>query len=123
MPKQKKRTIPEPGIYYKSRFSGLLAHFNERLPKDQQIAMQHVATAIDATRQSMYLWNKANHLFQRPDMQIAAGLARYFNAKAEELRFENWQRLQPYDMLITIRIDEQGNEFEGIQLAVPAIYA
>lgn len=123
MTKQKKRKKVEPGIYYKSRFSEFLIRFNKRLPEDKQIAMQHVADAIDAKRQTMYLWNNADHLFVRPDMQIAAGLARYFNTKAEELKLSDWQRLQPHDMLITIRVDENGNQFEGIQLAAPTICA
>jgi DNA-binding XRE family transcriptional regulator len=119
MPKRK-RKIPEEKIVYKSRMSSFLALFNERLPKDKQIAMQHVATAIGVKRQTMYEWGDPERGFHRPDMQVAAGLAMFFNYKAAELKMTDWRRLQPHDMLITLREDEYGNLIEGIQLA-PAL--
>jgi hypothetical protein len=117
---RKKQVISDQTAYYKSRLNDFISFFNTRLPKEGQIAMQHVADAINAKRQTMYDWNDPTHTFFDPDMQIAARLARYCNAKAGELSIEGWVKLQPQDMIIVYHMDKRGNLIEGFQLA-PAL--
>lgn len=96
-------------VYYRSRLKEIRSLFKK------QPALEHIATAIDATRQTMYDWN-SDRLFERPNMQIAANLSNYFNDLAREQMLKNWSFLEPYDLLEIVRVQENGDTIDENQI-------
>jgi DNA-binding XRE family transcriptional regulator len=81
--------VDDYAVMYRSR----LREYNESL--QTPMTQQEIADRIGKKRQSIYRWY-SDEPFEKPDLQIAAALARMFNNLPE---WRGRKKLTPFDML------------------------